>query len=29
MDVVKKIHNQPDFEESFAKPVEIFNIKRW
>ena len=28
MDVVIKIHNQPDYEESFEKPVEIFNIKR-
>jgi peptidyl-prolyl cis-trans isomerase A (cyclophilin A) len=28
MDVVKKIHQQPDYEESFDKPVEIFNIKR-
>ncbi len=28
MDVVKKIHQQPDYEESFEKPVEIFNIKR-
>jgi peptidyl-prolyl cis-trans isomerase A (cyclophilin A) len=28
MDVVKKIHNQPDYEETFEKPVEIFNIKR-
>lgn len=28
MDIVKKIHNQPDFEESFEKPIEIFNIKR-
>lgn len=28
MDVVKKIHQQPDYEESFEKPVEIFDIKR-
>jgi peptidyl-prolyl cis-trans isomerase A (cyclophilin A) len=28
MDIVKKIHAQPDFEESFKKPVEIFSIKR-
>jgi peptidyl-prolyl cis-trans isomerase A (cyclophilin A) len=28
MDVVKRIHNQPDYEESFDKPVEVFNIKR-
>ncbi|MBA3673556.1 MAG: peptidylprolyl isomerase [Chitinophagaceae bacterium] len=28
MDIVKKIHNQPEYEESFDKPVEIFNIKR-
>ncbi len=28
MDVIRKIHQQPDYEESFDKPVEIFNIKR-
>jgi peptidyl-prolyl cis-trans isomerase A (cyclophilin A) len=29
MDIVKKIHAQPDFEESFDVPVAIFNIKRF
>lgn len=28
MDIVKKIHHQPDYEESFEKPIEIINIKR-
>jgi peptidyl-prolyl cis-trans isomerase A (cyclophilin A) len=28
MDIVRKIHRQPDYEESFDPPVEIFNIKR-
>jgi peptidyl-prolyl cis-trans isomerase A (cyclophilin A) len=28
LDIVKKIHQQPDYEESLDKPVEIFNIKR-
>lgn len=28
MDVVRKIHQQPDYEESFEKPVKILNIKR-
>lgn len=28
MDVVRTIHQQPDNEESFDPPVEIFNIKR-
>lgn len=28
MDIVRKIHRQPDFEESFDPPVEIFNIRR-
>ncbi len=28
MDIVRKIQQQPDYEESFDKPVEIFNIKR-
>jgi peptidyl-prolyl cis-trans isomerase A (cyclophilin A) len=28
MDIVRKIHQQPDYEESFEKPIEIFNIKR-
>ena len=28
MDIVRQIHRQPDFEESFDTPIEIFNIKR-
>ena len=28
MDIVKKIHQLPDYEESFEKPIEIFNIKK-
>lgn len=28
MDIVRKIHQQPDYEESFDPPIEIFNIKR-
>jgi Peptidyl-prolyl cis-trans isomerase (rotamase) - cyclophilin family len=28
MDIVRKIHRQPDYEESFEKSVEIINIKR-
>ena len=28
MDIARKIHRQPDYEESFDPPVEIFNIKR-
>jgi peptidyl-prolyl cis-trans isomerase A (cyclophilin A) len=28
MDIVRKIHRQPDFEESFDTPIEIFNIRR-
>jgi peptidyl-prolyl cis-trans isomerase A (cyclophilin A) len=28
MDIVRKIHQQPDFEGSFDPVVEIFNIKR-
>lgn len=28
MDIVKKIHRQPDYEESFDPAIEIFNIKR-
>ena len=28
MDIVRKIHQQPDFEESFDPPIEIFNIRR-
>jgi peptidyl-prolyl cis-trans isomerase A (cyclophilin A) len=28
MDIVRKIHQQPDYDESFDPPVEIFNIKR-
>lgn len=28
MDIVKKIHQQPDNEESFDTPIKIFNIKR-
>ena len=28
MDIVRKIHQQPDNEESFVSPVEIINIKR-
>jgi len=28
MGIVKKIHQQPDYEESFDQPIEIFNIKR-
>jgi len=28
MDVVRQIHRQPDYEESFETPIEIFNIKR-
>jgi peptidyl-prolyl cis-trans isomerase A (cyclophilin A) len=28
MDIVRKIHQQPGYEDSFEKPVEISNIKR-
>jgi peptidyl-prolyl cis-trans isomerase A (cyclophilin A) len=28
MDIIRQIHQQPDYEESFEKPVEIINIKR-
>ncbi len=28
MDVVKKIHQQPSYEDNFEQPVEIINIKR-
>jgi peptidyl-prolyl cis-trans isomerase A (cyclophilin A) len=28
MDVVKKIYNQPEEEQSFQPPVHIFNIKK-
>ncbi len=28
MDIVRKIHRQADYEESFDPPVPIFNIKR-
>src|SRR6476659_7234060 len=28
MDIVRKIHRQSDYEESFDPPVPIFNIKR-
>ncbi|HUS03461.1 MAG TPA: peptidylprolyl isomerase [Chitinophagaceae bacterium] len=28
MDIVRKIHQQPDYEESFDPPIEIFNIRR-
>ena len=28
MDIVRKIHQQPEFEESFDPVIEIFNIKR-
>ena len=28
MNIVRKIHHQPDYEEAFEKPIEIFNIKR-
>ena len=28
MDIVRKIHRQADYEESFDPPIEIFNIKR-
>ena len=28
MDIVRKIHQQPDNEESFYPPIEILNIKR-
>lgn len=28
MDIVRKIHQQPDYEESFDPPVEILKIKR-
>ena len=28
MDVVKKIHGQPSFEDSFDPPVHVLNIKR-
>lgn len=28
MDIVRKIHRQPDFEESFVPPVQIYTIKR-
>jgi peptidyl-prolyl cis-trans isomerase A (cyclophilin A) len=28
MDIVRKIHNQPNTEDSFDKPVEIYEIKK-
>lgn len=28
MDIVRKIHAQPDFEENFDQPIKINNIKR-
>lgn len=28
MDIVRKLHQQVDYEESFDPPIEIFNIKR-
>jgi len=28
MDIVRKIHQQPDYEESFDPPIEIFKIRR-
>jgi peptidyl-prolyl cis-trans isomerase A (cyclophilin A) len=28
MDIVRKIHQQPEYEESFDPPIEIFNIRR-
>lgn len=28
IDIVRRIHQQPDFEESFELPVVIFNIRR-
>lgn len=28
MDIVRKIHQQPDYEGSFNPPIEIINIKR-
>lgn len=28
MDIVRKIYQQPDYEESFDPPIVIFNIKR-